>query len=80
MGVADALVAMVSVPLTAPCAVGANVTPIFTDLPGPSVSGSTGAAATANCDGLAVMPLTFKLLVPEFCSATISGALVVTIS
>ena len=77
MGDPAALLAMLSVPLTVPCADAVNVTPILVVLPGARVSGSVGAAATTNCDGLAVILLTVRFAVPELFSAMTRGELAV---
>jgi hypothetical protein len=71
VGELAALLTMLSVPEIEPEAEGVNVTPMLADWPGVSISGSVGAAATANCEGLTLMPLTERFAVPEFFSATI---------
>jgi len=65
-----ALLAMLSIPLTVPCADGVNVTPILALFPGARVNGSVGAATTTNRDVLAVILLTVRFAVPELVSAT----------
>ena len=71
VGELAALLTMLSVPEIELETEGVNVTPMLADWPGVSVSGSVGAAATANCDGLTLMPLTERFAVPEFFSTTI---------
>jgi hypothetical protein len=70
VGEPAALLAILSVPLTVPCADGVNVTPILALFPGARVNGRVGAAATTNCDALAVILLTVRFAVPELVRAT----------
>ena len=64
-----ALLVILSVPATVPCADGVNVTLILVVLPAAKISGSVGATATVK-GVLAAMLLTVRLAVPELFSAT----------